>query len=369
MPSYNCKICDFTTSKKYDYNRHNLTQKHIHNTQYAISNPVSQSISRLTKKLAGQSANEKSNTICVTNFEYNCSICGEQFKHKSSLSRHKNKRCKKNVNILDNKYNDNIGKLVPSSQYKSYSSQDIIDMVKSHMTGEGTMETMLAELEQHNTNNTNNSINHSYNTNNTNNNTIGSINNNSNNNINNSFVVNAFGNENIAYITDKDMIGFCKTPRNMISKHLKRVHYDLDHPENHNIDMINKRNGDINIREDDGIIHYDNFSAVDTIVDNSYSAVTDFFDDKEKNDPQFIQDNMRKDEVKTYKKYVEIYDDERDIDKINNPELQPTYNDAKNKCLCVMIEGKINIKEFEKAKKIAEKTDKLNKRLAKKNQS
>ena len=70
-----CEICSFGCNKKSDFNRHISTYKHINATN-AISNAI--------KKTPG--------IIC-------CKICGKDFKHKSSLYRHK-KTCKRDVSQL-----------------------------------------------------------------------------------------------------------------------------------------------------------------------------------------------------------------------------------------------------------------------------
>ena len=70
-----CEICSFGCNKKSDFNRHILTYKHINATN-AISNAIKKTPS----------------IIC-------CKICGKDFKHKSSLYRHK-KTCKNEVSQL-----------------------------------------------------------------------------------------------------------------------------------------------------------------------------------------------------------------------------------------------------------------------------
>jgi len=63
---YECKFCDFITSKKTDYNRHNLTQKHKNNTSTTDNNEK----------------NEKT---------YFCGNCFKSFNDRAGLWRHKNK--------------------------------------------------------------------------------------------------------------------------------------------------------------------------------------------------------------------------------------------------------------------------------------
>ena len=71
---YCCKICDFSSFNKSDYNRHLSTDKHKRLTN---TNQISE-ISEIK--------------------EYKC-ICGRIYKHKSSLSKHKNK-CSYNTKMI-----------------------------------------------------------------------------------------------------------------------------------------------------------------------------------------------------------------------------------------------------------------------------
>ena len=70
-----CEFCSFGCNKKSDFNRHISTYKHINATN-AISNAIKKTPS----------------IIC-------CKICGKDFKHKSSLYRHK-KTCNNDVSQL-----------------------------------------------------------------------------------------------------------------------------------------------------------------------------------------------------------------------------------------------------------------------------
>ena len=60
--NYFCKICDFYTSNKKDFDRHNLTDKHLSLTNPNVKTPNSQL--------------------------YTCN-CGKEYKHSSSLCAHK----------------------------------------------------------------------------------------------------------------------------------------------------------------------------------------------------------------------------------------------------------------------------------------
>ena len=79
--NYHCKMCDFKSCKKTDFNRHLLTIKHVSNALASNDN----------------NKNEK---------KYNCSYCEKTFKDRSGLWRHKNKCFEYNESNEDIKSED-----------------------------------------------------------------------------------------------------------------------------------------------------------------------------------------------------------------------------------------------------------------------
>ena len=77
---YECKKCDYVTSNKYDFIKHNNTEKHISNNLSIIDNDFSINLSQKSQKP-----------------NYMCSICNKVYKDNSGLWRHK-KKCKEVIN-------------------------------------------------------------------------------------------------------------------------------------------------------------------------------------------------------------------------------------------------------------------------------
>jgi hypothetical protein len=75
---YECKTCDFVTSKKTNYERHIKTKKHL-------------DLHLADKDLHFSKKGANDSTDC---------ICGKQFKHRQSLYKHK-KHCKKSILSID----------------------------------------------------------------------------------------------------------------------------------------------------------------------------------------------------------------------------------------------------------------------------
>ena len=115
-----CVICDFTCSKKGDYNRHLTTRKHI----------------KLTDKLTTDANG-------ITSDKYFCNYCGSFFSHKSSLSRHK-KKCisikndnndsEKEVKMKDTvsmeQFVDVVNKCVQLSEDNKVLTEKVVELAK-----------------------------------------------------------------------------------------------------------------------------------------------------------------------------------------------------------------------------------------------
>jgi hypothetical protein len=71
-----CNICEYTTTKQYDYIKHNTTQKHIRNILATSSNQLSLKINVLNN--------------------FTCNTCNKNYKDRTGLWRHK-KTCNNNI--------------------------------------------------------------------------------------------------------------------------------------------------------------------------------------------------------------------------------------------------------------------------------
>ncbi len=127
---YYCKLCDFSTCKLTDYNRHMVTQKHLRNELATQSNVK----------------NEKLSFICEN--------CGKEYNDRSGLWRHK-KICN-----FDNTNKDN----------KTFNYQDKNDKLIEYLMKENKeIKEMILEIVKNGiTNTTNNTTNNTNNTTNTN---------------------------------------------------------------------------------------------------------------------------------------------------------------------------------------------------------
>ena len=134
--NYECKNCDYVTCNKYDFIKHNNTQKHITNNLAIIDNDFSIHLSQKSQKP-----------------KYICSICNKVYKDNSGLWRHK-KKCKEEIT-------DSITDIIPCID------KDLIMLLikenseLKHMMIE--QQNMVLEIAKNGTHNNTNSHNKSFN--------------------------------------------------------------------------------------------------------------------------------------------------------------------------------------------------------------
>lgn len=98
-----CETCDYTTSNKYDFERHNLTRKHIIRTASNLENPKytcnkcsfisgnKHDFERhcLTRRHVIRTESNEENS--KNSNSYSCSVCSKEYQSKSGLWSHKKK--------------------------------------------------------------------------------------------------------------------------------------------------------------------------------------------------------------------------------------------------------------------------------------
>lgn len=210
-----CEDCSKSFTKKANYERHLNSNSHIN------------------KGLNSQ----KKKYVCK---------CGKSYSHNQSLCRHKLK-CefkKKEEEIQNQKKLNEEQRIAYEKERDELRSQ--IAMLLDKYAGPGT------------TNNTTNTQNIE----------------NQNNNI--TIHINAFGKENLDYITDKMIIRCIDKVYNSIPCLIEKIHFDPNHPENHNIKITNKKLPYASVMGDNRKWKtVDRKDAIETMVDNGYNILDD----------------------------------------------------------------------------------------------
>jgi len=97
----------------------------------------------------------------------------------------------------------------------------------------------------------------------------------------NNIIINCFGNENLDYITDKVILHCMNKIYGSIPLLIEKIHFDPEHPENHNIQIPNKKLPHAKIlnnqREWQIVKKKD---AIDTMIDNGYNILDEKFQEQ-----------------------------------------------------------------------------------------
>lgn len=139
------------------------------------------------------------------------------------------------------------------------------------------------------------------NNNTTNNNTTNTNSHNTTNNLN--LQINAFGQENLDYITDGILHNCVNRVFESIPTLIEKIHFDPAHPENHTIKIPNKKLPHASVMSKDKEWKLMNkHDVIDNIMNNGYNMI----DDKFNEDPSKFTEDRRK----QYRRYQEKYDTE-----------------------------------------------------------
>ena len=205
--SFDCTVCARTFSRKYHFDRHITTKKHIDK----IEN------------------NEINSTPKKT---FSCVNCAKSYLHRSGLSKHRHQCKKKNS--------------VPIEEVEIMKCQ----FEKEKEAMQKQIEDLLLSQKYH-TNNIGTQVN---------------------------ITINAFGKENIDYITDKQCLKIVNQVFNSIPAAAQIVFFNPDHPENHNIKIPNKKEPYAMIMKDDQTWEMtDRKKAIETMTQKSYGIAEESY--------------------------------------------------------------------------------------------
>ena len=162
-----------------------------------------------------------------------CSLCNKSFSHCSSLSRHK-------TNCIHSK--TNVDTLLKENE----ELRKEIELLKKNQNNNTTNNIQTQNIQ------TQNIIN-----------------------------IKCFGNENMEYITDKVILQCIGKVYGSIPMIIERIHFDSEHPENHNIKIPNKKLPHANVMTKNDswkLIKLDD--AIDSMIDTGYNLLDETFQEK-----------------------------------------------------------------------------------------
>ena len=260
--AYECKLCGLRTHLKTDFKRHEMTRKHI------IRVKKKEETTSNKKNLKNVNPNVNIVNPNVNLKKYKCRYCSKIFKYRQSRYRHELNICNKTENSITIKEYD----------------KELYKMKKQ-------IENLLINMSTITNNNT--------------------ITNSNNVNMNQNIVINSYGNENKDYITSDLLTDLLKKPYAAIQSYLKTLHFNEQHPENHNIKIPNKKQKYATVYNSGNWELKHKKDVIEDIVDNGYNVIDTHFDQ--------VGDNLEKIKKVRFNNFQEKF--ETDINTKKNIEV------------------------------------------------
>ena len=190
----------------------------------------------MNKKLQGniknhQNVNPNVNIVNpnVNIVTYKCRYCSKTFKYRQSRYRHELKYCLKDMDTIT---------------------------IKEHNKKIGELKKKVEELLIKSTTINNKTINMQQN-----------------------IIINSYGKENLNYLTTKYLTGLIHRPFDSVQSLLKTIHFNPNHPENHNIKISNKKQKYANVYNSGNWEFKNKKDVIENIVDNGFNIIECYYED------------------------------------------------------------------------------------------
>ena len=200
---YKCEHCNFNTKKKYNYDKHLLSNKHKLVESKSV---VSQKLAEISPKVVEVSQKLAETTPEISNL-FKCKYCEQCYKHKSSLSKHIKYSCNKNKT-------EDLTELVRLLNLQLEHKDKQLE------TQSKQIEKLMDKLEINNYTNSNNT-------------TI---------NVTNNMNLLNYKDTDTSHLTNVDYKKCLKEASRCVLKLIEKVHFNPDKPENMNIYISNMKN-------------------------------------------------------------------------------------------------------------------------------
>lgn len=279
MVNYNCQRCGYNTNRKSAFKKHllrkNLCESKLNEiTRYVLlcTNGFEE-IAKTYKDTAKTPPKVRQNTPKLAeNISYICENCNRNFTRKDSLKKHLNGRCKKKNKQTDIEILKNL------LEEKDKLINNLLQEIKNDKKENKKLIEQLIKLSNNTGNNNNNNINS-----------------------HNKIIINAYGCENIEYITEKVLKKLVNKPGTAIPNLLKMIHFNDKYPENKNLKVTNIHDPYIKVHDGDAWKLKNKGDIIEDIIINKRDILDGAVVDQEQ-DQKYIDKLDRLDETINDKK-------------------------------------------------------------------
>ena len=266
MSNYSCEACNYNTTNKYDFKKHNETQKHKKNSLVSDTKKIAKCDKKYPKSIQKvsdnqflvSSENQKSDSVV-----YECDYCDACFKHVNNKYRHQKSRCKAK------RMHDNTEQLLKE---KDKRIEELTNLLSESIKSKG------------NVTNNNNCV-----TNNLN------------------ITINGYGKEDLSYLTNAEWLKLLNNPDDGIVNLFIETHFNPRKPENQNIRQRNKNSKYLEVHDGEGWKHVHKKKVLSDVADDKRDILEEKYDT--------LQEDMENKHRDNHGEYFDntYYDEKRNI--------------------------------------------------------
>lgn len=283
---YRCECCQYTTNKRFNYEKHLVSKKHRFIEESSKSQPKNNPESTQSQHLVTSKSTQSSEKVA---HEFTCKYCEQKFKFKQSMYRHIKYTCTQNKD-------EDLKELVrlmniQIEQQKQELQTQKQEFIKKIETQSKQIEKLMGKLEIHGSFNTTN---------------IQNIN------------LLAYRETDVSHLTDQDYRSCLKKVNQCVKHMIEKVHFNPSKPENMNIYISNIK--------DKYIMVYD---GTNWNLANKKDELDRLYEEKEMMLEEWLDSNPEKELKDKFLKYLNNKESDECLNRIKEEIKLMLYNNQK----------------------------------------